>query len=156
MSNILKKILSIIFVLFSVSCATGKTNLVISPRWELPDPDLKEIAMIRADPNWGTAVIYNPVTCKEIGDACMFFRRHVFAHEHLKHGLLGEPDDYPPSDEASADCFAARYGKPEEIQAVYALFLDKNRSPDLRIHGNPEERAKRVKQCAIKAGKWVE
>ena len=152
----INKIILVTCLFFSVSCATGKTALVISPLWEIPDPDLKEIAMIRADPNWGTVVIYNPNTCNEIGEACMFFRRHAYAHEHLKHGLLGEPDDYPPSNEASADCWAARYGKPEEIQSVYALFLDANRNPDLRIHGVPVQRAERIKNCAIEAGKWVD
>ena len=155
MKPLYKKIIFFILILLSVSCASGKTTTIISPYWEIPDPDLKEIAMIRADPNWGTVVIYNPITCKEISDACMFFRRHAYAHEHLRHGLLGEPDDYPLSDEASADCWAARYGKPEEIQSVHALLLDPNRNPALRIHGDPIQRAKRIRDCAIEAGKWT-
>ena len=79
MIDMFRKLLFMGFTIFSVSCTSGKTAAVISPFWEIPDPDLDEIAMIRADPNWGTAVIYNPVTCQEIGEACMFFRRHRYS-----------------------------------------------------------------------------
>jgi hypothetical protein len=85
--------------------------VTISPLWEIPDPHLQEIAMIRADPHWGAAVIYNPDTCKDIGEACGFFRLHAFAHSHLNHTLLAKPSAYPASLEAQADCWAAKYGK---------------------------------------------
>lgn len=134
---------------------TSCNKTTISPFWEIPDPYFDEIAMIRADPNFGTAVIYNPETCKKIGDACGFFRLHAFSHEHLRHGLLGEPDDYPISSENAADCFAAQYGKPNEVYAAYKLFLNKNRDPDLRIHGDPEHRAELIKSCAIQKDNWI-
>jgi hypothetical protein len=137
-----------------VLCMSCSNYAAISPRWEIPDPDLKEIAMIRADPHWGAAVIYNPETCKEIGEACGFFRLHAFAHRHLNHLLLAEPAAYPASQENQADCWAAMYGKTNDVQAAVRLFLDEDRNPAWRIHGNPLERAKNIRTCAIQAGKW--
>ena len=125
----------------------------ISPGWELRDPDLKEIAMIRADPHWGAVVIYNPNTCKEIGDACGFFRLHAYAHKHLNHSLLAEPELYPASQLAQADCWTAQYGKPNEIRAAIALLENVDRNPDWKIHGDAKKRAENITACAAKAGK---
>ena len=141
----------LLFCGITLCCACSKT---ISPVWEIPDPDLDEIAMIRMDPNWGPAVIYNPNTCEEIAEACGFFRLHAYAHDHLKHTMLGEPDDYPASQEKAADCFAAKYGKPENTRAAYELFLNKDRNPEWKIHGDPEKRAQTIKACASQKNKW--
>lgn len=137
--------------LFCISCS----HYTVSPYWEIADPYLDEIAMMRPDPNWGTAVIYNPVTCEKIGAACMFFRLHAYAHEQLRHGLLGEPDDYPASQEAAADCWAAKYGKPGDVYAAFVLLTDKQRDPTLRIHGDPEQRAAWIKHCAMETDNWM-
>ena len=142
-------------ILFSgIALCSSCSNVYVAPIWEISDPDLDEIAMIRADPNWATVVIYNPVTCKQIGEACGFFRLHAFAHEKLRHGLLGEPDDYPRSQENAADCYAAKYGKPNETYAAYKLFLNKDKSSEWKIHGDPVQRAETVKNCAVETKNW--
>ena len=126
----------------------------ISPGWELRDPDLKEIAMIRADPHWGAVVIYNPKTCNEMGEACGFFRLQAYAHKHLNHNLLAEPKLYPNLQLTQADCWAAQYGKSEETRAAIALLENDERDPNWKIHGNPEKRAKNIRNCAETAGKY--
>ncbi|MCG8379647.1 MAG: hypothetical protein MI865_09265 [Proteobacteria bacterium] len=143
----------ILFITFILLSACYKYQA--SPFWELPDPYLPEIAMIRTDPNFKHVVIYNPDTCEKIGDACGFFRLHAFAHEQLRHTILGEPDDYPISQENAADCWAAKYGKPNDVYAAVELMLDSNRDPNLRIHGNPEERAALIERCAKETGNWI-
>ena len=125
----------------------------LSPGWELRDPDLKEIAMIRADPHWGAVVIYNPNTCEEMGEACGFFRLQAYAHKHLNHLLLAEPKMYPISEVARADCWAAKYGKSNETRAAIALLENEDRNPDWIIHGNAKKRAENITACAEIAGK---
>ena len=125
----------------------------VSPGWELRDPDLKEIAMIRADPHWGAVVIYNPNICDEMGDACGFFRLQAYAHKHLNHSLLAEPELYPNSLIAKADCWAAQYGKSNEIRAAIDILGDEDRNPDWKIHGNAKQRAENITACAEIAGK---
>lgn len=143
------KQLSLLVLLFCSAC----NHTPISPGWELRDPDLKEIAMIRADPHWGAVVIYNPDTCKDIGDACGFFRLHAYAHKHLNHTLLAEPENYPASQESQADCWAAQYGKPGEIRAAIDFLNSEIRNPDWKIHGNAKNRAEKISACADLAGK---
>jgi len=132
----------------SLMFCSACNRVTISPSSEIPDPHLDEIAMVRADPHWGAVVIYNPDTCKEIGEACGFFRLHAFAHRHLNHTLLASPKQYPASLEAQADCWAAKYGKTNEVKAVVELFLDENRNPDWKIHGDPLQRAEKIRSCA--------
>jgi hypothetical protein len=147
----LKKIILIPGLALCLSC--NKTT--ITPFWEIPDPSLPEIAMIRTNPNLSTSVIYNPDTCKQIGDACGFFRLHAYSHGILRHGVLGEPDDYPASQEAAADCYAAKYGKPKEVYAAVQLLLDDDRHPGLKIHGDPAQRAELIKDCATQGENWT-
>lgn len=150
MKNYAIKILLIIGFLQSVvSCS----HQILSPTSEIADPHLKEITMIRADPHWGAVVIYNPITCKEIGAACGFLKLHVFAHKHLNHTLLADPAAYPVSVIKRADCWAAKYGKTNEIEAVISLFEDGNQKPNWRLHGDLQQRAENIRSCALKAGK---
>lgn len=123
--------------------------------WEISDLALPYIARVRADPNWGAAVIYNPKTCKEIGAACGFFKKHAYAHAMRNHLLL-PPESYPPAKEDEADCWAAKYSEPSEVRAAVALFLDEKRDPGLKITGNAAMRAEKVRACAEKADNWDE
>ncbi len=138
--------------LLSISCSEA----TIAPYWEIPDPNLPYIAMVRADPYWTSAVIYNPDICQQIGDACGFFRLHAFAHDKLNHTLLASPESYPASLESQADCWAARNGKPNEVHAAVQLFLEEDSSAKWKIHGDPVKRAETVSTCAIEAGNWIE
>ena len=145
----LKKMILFSGFLLSISCS----EVTIAPTGEIPDPTHPEIATMRADPHWGTAVIYNPDICKEIGDACGFFRLHAFAHAVLNHTLLASPASYPVSIESQADCWAAKYGKPHEIHAAVQLFLQEDSSSKWKIYGNLIQRAQTVRRCAKHAGK---
>lgn len=143
------KLLILVLLLLTTACNYNS----ISPGWDLADPDLKEIAMIRADPHWGAVVIYNPETCNEIGDACGFFRLHAYAHKHLNHTLLADPKLYPASQVAKADCWAAQYGKSNETRAAITLLVSDSRNPDWIIHGDVQKRAENIIACAEIAGK---
>jgi len=122
--------------------------------WEIPDPDLPYIAMIRADPNWGSAVIYNPVYCEEIGKACGFFRTQAYAHAHLNHLFL-PPKSYPASTELRADCWAAKNGKPEEVLAAAQLMLAYDDTKRWKIYGDPVQRSENIRNCARQSGNWI-
>lgn len=121
---------------------------------ELTDVMLKEIAMVRADPNWSTVVIFNPELCEQVGEACGFIKMHEFAHVKLNHGLLAKKSMYTRLTRNEADCWAAGQSKPEEVKAVVDLFTDENRDKSLRLYGDLKERATNIKACAKKANNW--
>ncbi len=151
MKRISMKIILLSGLLLSASCS----NVPTTPYWEIQDSRLPEIAMIRMIRTGANVVIYNPVICQQIGDACGFFRLHVFAHDRLIHTILPKPADYPASQEYQADCWAAKYGKPHEIYAAVQLISDEDRDKNLKIHGNPAQRAEQIRVCAIDAGNWI-
>jgi len=130
-------------------------NVPAEQYWGIPDTRLPYIAMVRKNPNETTIVIYNPDTCKEIGVACGFFIEHAGAHAHRNHILL-PPDAYPAMLEAEADCWAAKYGRSEEVYAAVQIFLDDNRNPNLNLTGDPAQRAENIRACAEKSGNWIE
>jgi hypothetical protein len=134
---------------------TSCTTNYVKPFTELADPNHEEIASIRTHPYNNYAVIYNPDTCKAIGDACGFFRSHAYAHYRLNH-ILMRPKYYPALSEKQADCYVAKYGKSNEIKAAVELLLDENRDPNLNIHGDPLIRAQNIIDCAKQAGNWTE
>lgn len=135
-----------------LSVAACVTNYV-NPIREIADPNHEEIASIRKHTNDTYVVIYNPDTCKAIGDACMFFRSHAYAHYRLDHALM-RPKYYPALSEKQADCYVAKYGNPNEVKAAVELLLDENRDTRLKIHGDPSIRAKNITECARQAGNW--
>jgi len=151
MNHILKK--TILYSGFLLSLLFSQ--IINALYWEISDSRLPYIARVRADPNWGVAILYNPEFCKEIGDACWFFKNHAWAHSARNHIIL-PPEAYPPTLEAEADCWAAKYSKSYEVYAAVQLFLDDGRNPNLNITGDPAERAEKVRACAIEAGNWIE
>lgn len=150
MKTLFIKLLSILGLLVTLSACT--TNYTI-PYKELSDPNHEEIASIRQLPWNSYVVVYNSTTCKLIGEACIFFRSHAYAHYVLHHTPL-PPKFYPASSEKQADCYVAKYGKPNEIKAAVDLMLDENRDPSLKIHGDPLIRAQNITECAKQAGNW--
>lgn len=122
--------------------------------WEIPDPDLPYIAMIRADPHWGSAVIYNPVYCEEVGQACGFFRTQAYAHAHLNHLFL-LPKSYPVATVLRADCWAAKNSKPEEVLAATQLLLAYDDTKHWKIYGDPVQRSENIRNCAKQSGNWI-
>ena len=145
------KIILLSGFLLSMSCS----EVMTTPYWELQDSRLPEIAMIRMIRTGANVVIYNPVTCQQIGDACGFFRLHAFAHDRLNHSILAYPAAYSTFKETQADCWAAKYGKSHETYAAVQLISDEDRDENLIIHGNPVQRAEQIRTCAIEAGNWV-
>ena len=140
---------------FAFPLCLSCSSAIIEPFWEIQDPSLPYIAMVRADPKWGSAVIYNPKYCEQIGDACGFFRAHEYAHVRLNH-RLGPPMIYPASSEKQADCFAAKYGKPNEIYAAVRFLLEVDTSElEWNLYGDPTQRAEIIRNCAIEAGRWI-
>lgn len=121
---------------------------------EIADPSLPDIAMVRPDPTHGAVIIYNPVYCQQIGQACGFFRAHEYGHVALGHHLR-HPAHYPAQREAEADCWAAHHAHPYEILAAYQLFMSGHSSHNWQIYGQPQQRAERVRQCALQAGRWI-
>jgi hypothetical protein len=144
------KALFIVGLLVTLSaCTTNYTR----PYKELSDPTHEEIASIRHLPWNSYTVIYNSDTCELIGKACGFFRGHAYAHYMLNHAIL-PPKYYPALSEKQADCYVAKYGEQNEIKAAVDLFLDENRDPNLKIHGDPLIRAQNIIDCAKQAGNW--
>lgn len=129
---------------------------LVAPFWEIEDASLPYIAMIRSDPDWGVAVVYNPVYCEQVGDACGFFRAHAYAHHKLNHTLLVSPAHYPALQEEQADCYVGKTGRPVEIRAAvkFLLEVDPN-SLGWTLLGDPVKRAEMVRWCAMKAGRWM-
>ncbi len=150
MNSVLKK--TILFPSLLLSSLISE-NVTATSYWGIPDTRLPYIAMVRENPNGTTIVIYNPDTCKEIGAACGFFIEHAGAHAHRNHILL-PPKAYPAMLEDEADCWAAKYGRPEEVYAAVQL-LDDNPNLDLNITGDPAQRAEKIRACAEKAGNWI-
>lgn len=130
-------------------------NVPATQYWGISDPGLPYIARIRAQPNRGAIVIYNPDICKEIGIACGFFIEHASVHAHLNHIIL-PPEAYPAMLEAEADCWVAKNSDPKEVYAAVQLLLDDNHIPNLNTKGDPAQRAEKIRACAEKAGNWVE
>lgn len=110
--------------------------------------------MVQPQPLYGAVIIYTPNACFAIGAACGFFRTHEYGHIAMGHQFL-QPGAYPARLEAQADCWAAENGVPREIYAAVQLFLAGGSSPNLRVYGNPIQRAERVRSCAIRAGTWI-
>lgn len=147
-------LISAVLIFSILSGSSACTTNYIQPIRVLADPNHSEIASIRRDIYESYLVIYNPDTCKEIGDACRFFISHAYAHYRLSHSLL-RPKYYPTLSENQADCYVAKYAKPEVLEAVIELLEDENRDPDLKIHGNALLRAENIRNCASEAGNWA-
>ncbi len=144
-------------ILFSglLLCISSCRANVTTPYWEIADPSLPDIAMIRMVRTGAAVVIYNPDTCQKIGAACGFFRTHAFAHDRLNHTILASPESYPLSMETQADCWAAKYGKPDEVYAAVQFFMENANNPNWKIHGDRVRRAENVRSCAIQVGNWI-
>lgn len=126
-----------------------------TPIWMMSDPNLPEIAAIRKHSHDSYIVIYNPDYCQRSGDACDFFIGHANAHYMLNHTLFLRPKFYTNQAEDEADCYAAKYAKPNEIRSAVKLMLDENRDSELKINGDPSIRAQNITDCARQVGNWV-
>jgi hypothetical protein len=146
------KTLTVILTLMLCSAC----NTVVSPAWEIADPQFKHIAEVRPDPDFSFMVIYNPDYCKKIGEGCGFFRLHAYAHYKLNHNLFPEPKYYSNFDQNQADCYAAKNGNPIEVTAAARFLADASLHNGVPIHGDPAERATLIEKCAKENNRWLE
>lgn len=121
---------------------------------EIPNPALNDIAMVQPHPQYGAVIVYNPIICSQIGPACGFFRAHEYGHIVYSHQFM-HPGAYPAAREAQADCWAAANAPPNEVFAAVNLFWTGGSSQNWMVYGNPQQRAIRVRSCAIQAGNWI-
>lgn len=120
---------------------------------QIADPKLTDIAMVKADPDHGAVIIYNPFICQHIGIACHFFITHEYGHIEFSHQTM--EGNYPPDRELQADCWAAANANPYATFAAYQLFMSGRSSLNWEAYGSPADRAEHVRECAIEAGNWV-
>ena len=149
--KIIPKKIIMLFIMLNGLYGCVHTNI---PARIMADPNQPEIASARKHTNDTYIVIYNPDYCEKAGDACDFFIGHANAHYMLNHTLFLNPKFYTVLAENQADCYAAKYAKPNAIKAAVDLMLDENRDPDLKINSDPILRAKNITECAKSAGNW--
>lgn len=139
----------------TLSALQGCASYVASPYKELGDPRLQYIATARVGRSESVTVVFNSKICADIGDACGFFKNHAFAHDMLNHQIFTNPKYYTQTAESEADCWAGKYGKPVETLAAVELLEDVERRAELPITGDPDERAKLIKACALENDRWL-
>ena len=142
----------LLMTVYSVPAALAQFGVIEVP--EIPDPNLPDIAMVLPHPEYGAVIVYNPIACQQYGLACGFVRAHEYGHVVLGHQFM-HPSAFPAAREASADCWAAQNGRPNEILAAYQIFRAGMSSPNWPVYGNPIQRAERIRRCAIRAGRWI-
>lgn len=110
---------------------------------EIADPQLPDIAMVTVLPDGRPVIIYNPITCQQIGPAlCGFYRAHEYCHISLGHAIR---QMWPEQRELEADCCAARNASQAEAVAAYQWFSAGGGSSP--IHGFGQQRAARIVAC---------
>lgn len=137
---------------FSLLCFSFSASAQQVP--EIANPALNDIAMVQPHPQYGAVIVYNPIICRQIGPACGFFRAHEYGHVVNRHQFT-HPGAYPAAKEAQADCWAAANAPPHEVLAAVNLFWAGGSSQNWMVYGNPQQRAMRVRGCAIQSGNWI-
>lgn len=148
-------LIKILVVAVVFTSLPGCANYIASPVNVLGDPRLEYIATARVGRAENVVVLFNSKICEDIGDACAFFKNHAFAHDMLNHQIFTNPKFYTQMAENEADCWAGKYSRPNEILAAVKLLEDVEKRADLPITGDPDERAKLIKACAMENGRWL-
>ena len=105
---------------------------------------VRGVAHVSLDRSGKSQITFNPRRCRELGpELCEFFRTHEYGHVNLRHLERGVP---APQAEAEADRWAAQNASPSAVQAAKNYFLSGNGGS--RIHGSPQERARRMNTAA--------
>lgn len=122
---------------------------------EIPNPQFGDIAAVFANSNspTGAIIVYNPIICQQIGQACAFFRVHE--HGHVAHGDQFQPGIHPMVREREADRFAASYAAPNAIFSAWQLFMNGGSSSNWHTYGSPYQRARRLCLFSQQAGNWI-
>lgn len=107
---------------------------------ETPNRWIRGVAKVTLDQNGKSKISFNPQRCRELGpELCEFFRTHEYGHVNLRHLERGVD---APQAEAEADLWAARHASPTAVRAAKAFFLSGQGGS--RVHGTPQERARRM------------
>lgn len=127
------RLITATIVLFCVAPASGQVSEK-SSRW------IRGVAQVSLDRSGRSQIKFNPRRCRELGpELCEFFRTHEYGHVNLRHLERGVS---PAQAEAEADIWAARNASPAAVQAAKKFFLSGQGGS--RIHGTPQERARRM------------
>lgn len=126
---------------------------------ETPNRWIRGVAKVTLDRNGKSQISFNPQRCRELGpDLCEFFRTHEYGHVNMRHLERGVA---APQAELEADLWAARNASPSAVRAAKEFFLSGKGGS--RIHGTPQERARRmdagaasVKRSSTPAGASVQ
>jgi len=105
---------------------------------EVANSNMSGVAKVVYDQSGRPTIMYNPVRCAQMGEACAFFRAHEHAHIHLNHYGRGTSQVQA---ELEADAWAARNVPPSTLKAAQRWFSAGN-SP--HIHGTGLQRAARI------------
>ena len=107
---------------------------------ETPNRWIRGVAKVTLDRNGNSQIAFNPQRCRQLGpDLCEFFRTHEYGHVNLRHLERGVA---APQAEAEADIWAARNASPSAVRAAKEFFLSGKGGS--RVHGTPQERARRM------------
>ena len=106
---------------------------------------IRGVAYVSLDRGGNSQITFNPRRCRELGpELCEFFRTHEYGHVNLRHLERGVPAQQA---EAEADRWAAQNASPTAVQAARNYFLSGKGGS--RIHGSPQERARRLSAGAM-------
>lgn len=141
-------LLPLLFIFLTSNTVYSQTRVP-----QIADPKLNDIAIVQDDPEHGAVIYFNPMICQHIGAACHFFIQHEYGHIQFEHQRM--EGNYPADREQQADCWAASTANPYAIHAAYQLFLSGRSSANWEVYGSPQERAARVRECAIEADNWI-
>ena len=151
--SIMKRyILSLTFAATLLSIS-GCNSTLTRHHFEIADTNLKTISQYRADRDWVSAVLYNPMVCEDMGDACIFFLTQAHAH-FMNNDVPLPPQQYAKFHEDRADCWAARYAEPEVVRAAVDWLRAGDFPEGIFISGEPMSRANNIQQCAEKFANW--
>lgn len=112
--------------------------------FEIPDPNLPDIAIVSSVEEVGTVIFYNPVLCTQAGvELCQFFRMHEYGHIAMGHLSNNIPNqETRKREEAEADRWAAQNASSYAVRAAYRHF--QAGGGETPVHGAGKDRAARV------------
>ena len=106
---------------------------------------IRGVAHVSLDRSGKSQITFNPRRCRELGpELCEFFRTHEYGHVNLRHLERGVPASQA---EAEADRWAAQNASPSAVQAARNYFMSGKGGS--RIHGSPQERARRMSSGSV-------
>jgi len=115
-----------------------------APIFEIPNPNLPDIAGVRSIEGVGTVIFYNPALCAKAGqELCEFFRMHEYGHIAMGHLTVSNPDqETRKREEAEADRWAAKNAPTYAVKAAHRHF--QSGGGETPVHGTGRERATRI------------